>query len=272
MDDGSEIKNMESTIWYLKNIKLFRNLTDSDFYALNRSANVKQCSRREQISGKTNLGNTVYLIKKGRVKIYQLLPNGEGFTLEVLESGEIFGESENDDNVPRDTIAETLDDTLLYVMRRRDFELFLKKKPDLTMRLTRFARARREDIHNHLENLVFRTASSRLACLLLYFAGGGGVHNSTGMELRVKLSRADLAKLTGAVRETIDDLLKELERLSIIEVRGRRIRLLNQWKLKKIADAKMHELEIPPDEEEESNLFEVASDSLAPPTEQKTSQ
>ncbi len=263
---------MEAQIWYLKNIKFFNNLTDSDFYALNRSANVKQCSRREQVSGKTNLGNTVYLIKKGRVKIYKLLPNGEGLTLEVLESGEIFGESENDDSVPRDTIAETLDETLLYVMRRRDFELFLKKKPDLTTHLTRFAPTRRQHIHNHLENLVFRTASSRLACLLLFFADGGGVHNSTGMELPVKLSRADLAKLTGTARETIDDLLKELERLSIIEVRGRRIRLLNQWKIKKIADAKMVELEIPPDEEEEPNLFDVPSSSLTPPTEQKTAQ
>lgn len=263
---------METQIWYLKNIKFFRNLTDSDFYALNRSAHVKQCSRREQVTGKTNLGNTVYLLSKGRVKIYKRLPNGEGLTLEVLESGEIFGEAENDNDEPLDTIAETLDNTLLYVMRRRDFELFLKKKPDLTMRLTRFAPTHRRRIHNPLENLVFRSASSRLACLLLSFANGGGVHNSTGMELRVKLSRADLAKLTGTAQETIHDLLKELERLNIIEVRGRRIRLLNQWKIKKIADAKMVELEIPPDDEEESNLFDVPGNSLSPPTEQKTTQ
>ena len=263
---------METQIWYLKNIKFFRNLTDADYYALDRRANLKQYSRREQVNGKTDFGNTVYLLRNGRVKIYKLLPNGEGLTLEVVESGEIFGETENVDDEPRDTVAETLNDSLLYVMRRRDFELFLKKKPDLTMRLTKFARTRRQHLQNHIGNLVFRTASSRLACLLLSLASGGGVHNSNGMELRVKLSQTDLAKLTGTVRETIGDLLNELERLSIIEVQGRRIRLLNQWKLKKIADAKMEELEIPPDEEEELNLFDVPGNSLTPPTEQKTAK
>ena len=263
---------METPIWYLKNIKFFRNLTEADLYALDRIAITRQCTRREQITGKTDFGNIVYLLRKGRVKIYQLSPKGEGFTLEVVESGDIFGESDNVDDEARDTVAETLDDSVLYVMRRKDFEMFLKKKPDLTMRLTKFISTHGRHIQNHLENLVFRTGSSRLACLLLSFADGGGVHNSTGMELPVKLSRADLAKLTGTARETIDDLLKELERLSIIEVRGRRIRLLNQWKIKKIADAKMVELEIPPDEEEEPNLFDVPSSSLTPPTEQKTAQ
>ena len=262
---------METQIWYLKNIKFFRNLTEADLYALDRIAITRQCTRREQVTGKTDFGNTVYLLKKGRVKIYKLLPNSEGLTLEVVESGDIFGESDVDDEA-RDTVAETLDDSILYVIRRRDFETFLRKKPDLTTRLTKFASTRRRHIQNHLENLVFRTASSRLACLLLSLADGCGVHNSNGMELRVNLSRTDLAKLTGTARETISDLLNELERLSIIEVQGRRIRLQNQWKLKKIADAKTQELEIPPDEDEESNLFDIPANSLTPPTEQKTAQ
>lgn len=263
---------MDTQTWYLKDIKFFRNLTETDFYDLNRNTKLKQCSRREQVTEKTEVGSNVYLLKKGRVKIFRLSPNGEGLTLEVLESGDIFGETENDDDAPRDVKAESLDDSLLYVMRRRDLELFLKKKPDLTMRPAKILRTRRNHVQNHLDNLVFRTASSRLACLLLSLADGGGVHNSNGMELRVKLSRADFAKLTGTARETVVDLLNELERLDLIEVRGRRIRLLNQWKLKKIADAKMQELEIPPDDEEESNLFEIPSNNPAPPTEQNTAQ
>jgi CRP-like cAMP-binding protein len=263
---------MEATIWYLKNVNFFRSLTERDFYALNRSTVIKACDRREQVSGKTDFGDTVYLLKKGRVKIYKLLPNGEGLTLEVIESGEIFGESASVEEEPHDTIAETLDDVLICVMRRRDFELFLKKKPDLTTRVTKLTCTRRRHIQRHLGNLVFRTASSRLAFLLLSLAGGRGIHNSNGMVLRVKLSQGNLSKLTGTTRESTSNLLNELERLDIIEVQGRRIKLLNQWKLKKIADAKMDELEIPPDEEEELDGFGVPGNSLTPPTEQKIAQ
>ena len=215
---------METPIWYLKNIKFFRNLTEADLYALDRVAITRQCTRREQITGKTDFGNTVYLLKKGRVKIYQLSPKGEGLTLEVVESGDIFGESDNVDDEARDTVAETLDDSLLYVMRRKDFEMFLKKKPDLTMRLTKFISTHGRQIQNHLENLVFRTVSSRLACLLLSLADGCGVHNSNGLELRVNLSRTDIAKLTGTARETISDLLNELERRRLLTPKRKSLR------------------------------------------------
>ena len=59
----------------------------------------------------------------------------------VLENGEIFGEMTLIDEGPRGTIAETLDDSDICVIRRRDFEMLLKKKPDLAMHVTKTNRA-----------------------------------------------------------------------------------------------------------------------------------
>ena len=174
-------------IWYLKNINIFRDLTEADLSVLDRITYMKGYSRREQVYSQGDPGDVVYLLKEGRVKIYKLSADGKQLTLEILEPGEIFGEMALVDDSPRDTIAETLDDSLLCVMRRRDFELLLRKKPDLAMRVTKLIGARRRQIENQLENLVFRSAPSRLALLLIFLGGRYGVHDSRGIILNIKL-------------------------------------------------------------------------------------
>ena len=243
------------SIWYLKNINIFHDLDDVDLSVLDRITHMKEYGPLEQVHGHGNPGDVVYLLKKGRVKIYKLSPEGKTLTLEILEAGEIFGEIALVDDTPRDTKAETLIDSLVFVMRRRDFELLLRKKSDLGMRVTKRIGRRGRHVENQLKSLVFRSAPSRLAYLLLSLAGRHGVHDSRGIILNIKLSQKELANLIGTARETTSALINEFKRLNFIDIQHRRIKLLNQWQLKKIADAKMRGLDIPPREEDNLDGF-----------------
>ena len=245
------MKRLEK-IWYLKHFDIFKDLTDREIDVIDRISYMKRYSRRERIYGQGDPGDLVYLLKEGRVKIYKLSPDGKELTLAVLENGEIFGEMALIDEGPRGTIAETLDDSDICVIRRRDFEMLLKKKPDLAMHVTKLIGLRRREIENQLENLVFRNAPSRLAALLMSLAEKHGVRDSQGIILNVKLSQQELANLIGTARETTSALLNEFKRLGFIDIRHRRIKILEQWQLKKIADAKMNEFSITVDPEEES--------------------
>ncbi len=237
-------------IWYLKHINIFNGMTDVDLGELNRITCTESYNRHDQVRGQDDSRNVIYLLKEGRVKIYKPLPEGKESTLAVLDPGEIFGEMGLSDEGPRDTIAETLDDTLLCVIRRRNFENLLRKKPELTMRTTKLIGVRRRAIENQLENLVFRSVSSRLALLLISLAERYGVRDSRGIMLSVKLSQQKLAYLIATVRETTSALLNEFERLGFIDIRHRRIKILDQWALKKIADARVKELSIQEDSEQ----------------------
>jgi CRP-like cAMP-binding protein len=244
------MKRLEKT-WYLKRFNLFKSLTDREIGVVDRISYMKGYSRREQIYGQSDPGDVVYLLKEGRVKIYKLSPDGKELTLAVLESGEIFGEMALIDEGPRDTIAETLEESLVCVIRRRDFELLLKKKPDLAMHVTKLIGLRRRKIENQLENLVFRNAPSRLAILLMSLADKHGVRDSRGIILNVKLSQQELANLIGTARETTSALLNEFKRLGMIDIQSRRIKILDQWRLKKIADAKIRAFPIETETESE---------------------
>ena len=238
-------------IWYLKHINIFGDMTDADLGVLDRITYMKDYSRREQVYGQSDPGDVIYLLKEGRVKIYKLSPEGKELTLAILEPGEIFGEMALVDQGPRDTIAEALDNTLLCVIRRRDFEILLRKKPELAMRVTKLIGVRRREIENQLENLVFRSASSRLALLLMSLGERHGIRDSRGIILNVKLSQQELANLIGTARETTSALLNEFKRLGIIDIQHRRIKILNQWELKRIADERMQEISIQQEGENE---------------------
>lgn len=235
--------------WYLKHINIFAGMTDVDLGDLNRIADMASYDRHQQIHGQDDSEDVIYFLKEGRVKIYQPLPEEKERTLAVLEPGEIFGAMALFEETPRDTIAETLDETLLCVIRRRNFGILLRKKPELTMRTTIFVGVKRQSIENQLENLVFRSVSSRLALLLITLAEKDGVRESRGITLSVKLSGQKLARLTATPRETTSPLLNEFERLGYIEIRHRQIKILNQWALKKIADDRMRELPVQEDVE-----------------------
>ena len=238
-------------IWYLQHFNIFKDLTDREIGVVDRISYMRHYRRREQVYGQSDPGDVVYLLKEGRVKIYKLSPDGKELTLAILEHGEIFGEMALIDEGPRDTIAETLEDSYICVVRRRDFELLLKKKPDLAMHVTKLIGMRRREIENQLENLVFRNAPSRLALLLMSLAEKYGVRDSQGIILNVKLSQQELANLIGTARETTSALLNEFKRLGFIDIRSRRIKILDQWRLKKIADAKMREFPIEVESEDE---------------------
>ncbi len=115
--------------WSVKQIHIFRDLIEADAEALARLTTFKRLKNGEPLCTEG-----VYLLKEGRVKIYEKPPDGEPVTLELLEPGEIFGAVQwENDNVHPNVIAETLTETVVGSVSVKNFQFFLKRKPHLAM-------------------------------------------------------------------------------------------------------------------------------------------
>ncbi|MFN3477488.1 MAG: Crp/Fnr family transcriptional regulator, partial [Candidatus Methylomirabilales bacterium] len=135
---------------------------------------------------------------------------------------------------PQEAIAEALEDSLLCIIQRRDFEALLRRKPDLALRVTKFIGFKRKRIESRLEDLVFKDVPGRLAALLLQLAKDYGVLDRRGVLLRIKLSQRELANLIGASREMVNHALSQFRRKRLVDVEGRQIVILSQEALKAI--------------------------------------
>ena len=266
--------------WSVKQIDIFKDLAKADADALARLTTFKTLKNGEPLCAEG-----VYLLKEGRVKIYETPPEGEPVTLELLEPGEIFGAVQwEDDKSHPNVTAETLTETVVGVVKVQNFQFFLKRKPHLAMpppktfawfikrflyswisrlptKLRNFnpvtSRSKsRAGQTNLLLNIAFRSSASRLAFLLQNYADAPkhnqtlGGHGSQGT-LR-KLSTKKLARLIGSSVEKTETLLNQFKQHKILEKRFRRIQILDPWQLKKIANARMETIPQIPEEQNET--------------------
>ncbi|MCE2399586.1 cyclic nucleotide-binding domain-containing protein [Candidatus Poribacteria bacterium] len=138
--------------WYVKQIHVFRDLSEEDARVLAQIVTFKNLKHEERIREEG-----VYLIKEGRVKISENLSDADSEKVEkrsknsdsnekqdpetkdVLEPGEIFGVISDEGvlNENRTTFAETLTEVWLGTATIRDFSFFLKRKPHLALPLPR---------------------------------------------------------------------------------------------------------------------------------------
>jgi CRP/FNR family transcriptional regulator len=82
-----------------------------------------------------------------------------------------------------------------------------------------------------IENLSLKEVPGRLAAYLLYLADEQGREE----EITLTTSKGQLASLLGTIPETLSRVLRKLSRQNIIQVKGRRIKLINRTELKAVA-------------------------------------
>lgn len=191
-----------------------------------------EVKKRQPIYLPDDPSNTVYLLKKGRVKIGSSTPSGKEVTFEILDPGEIFGELEALEDSPREALAETLDDALICAIRREDFTRYLREHPGLMVRLTKLMGFRLRKIQSRVEDLVFRDVPARLAHLLLELKKTDGVPEGGG--IRVKLTHQEMANLIGCSRETVSATLGQFRKRRLIRIDGRSITILDSYGLHRL--------------------------------------
>jgi CRP/FNR family cyclic AMP-dependent transcriptional regulator len=228
----------QNKLWYLKHIRLFDGLSQTEMQEMERITRMQAVKKRQPLYLPGDPSSNVYLLKQGRVKLASTAVSGKEVTFEILEPGEIFGELEVLEGLPRETAAEALDDTLICVIRREDFDKYLEAHPNITVRLTKLIGLRLRRIQSRVEDLVFRDVPARLAHLLLELRKTDGVPDGTSIRLRVKLTHQEIANLIGCSRETVSTTLGQFREQGLIRMEGRSIAILNPDHLTRLVSSR----------------------------------
>lgn len=221
-------------LWYLKHIRLFEGITPSEMNEMEKITRMEEVKKRQPLYLQGDPSSNVYLLKQGRVKIANTAPSGKEVTFEILEPGEIFGELEVLEDTPRSTSAEALDDTLICVIPRKEFDQYLAMHPTVTVKLTKLIGLRLRKIQSRVEDLVFRDVPARLAHLLLELSKNDGVIHQQGIRLKAKLTHQEMANLIGCSRETVSTIIGQFRDQGFLQIDGRTIIILNEKELTKL--------------------------------------
>ena len=227
-------------LWFLKHIRLFDGISPSEMQEMEKITRMEEVKKRQPLYLPGDPSSNVYLLKKGRVKIANTAPNGKEVTFDILEPGEVFGELDVLEDAPRSTSAETLDDAVICVIPRKDFDQYLAMHPTVMFKLTKLIGLRLKKIQSRVEDLVFREVPARLAHLLSELGKTEGVVEKQGIRLKVKLTHQEMANLIGCSRETVSTTMGQFRDDGLIQIDGRTITILKPDGLSRLVSGPLH--------------------------------
>jgi CRP-like cAMP-binding protein len=177
----------------------------------------------EVLFQKGDPGDTLYAVRRGQIRIATGTEAGRRLTLNLLGSGDVFGEVALLDGRPRTADAIATERTELFMVRRRDFIELIAQRPHVAVRIIELLCERIRWMSDRMEESVLMPLPERLARRLI------ALGDDYGAEIQV--SQEELAVFIGSTRESVNRQLQEWKRQGLIEIGRGRIRLIDAKRL-----------------------------------------
>ncbi len=208
-------------------MNLFHSLPPEALEPFNRSKLVNFYKKGQLLfyEGSKPLG--VYCINSGRVKLYKTGEDGKQHILRIYGSGEILGMASIFAEREYTSSAEAIEDSVICFIEKSGFFPFLSRYPNLALEVIRNLSQEVMTEEEQIRVLALKTADQRLAELLLMLKETFGRPENSHVVLSLPLSRKEMAEMIGTTPETVIRLLKQFERKGLVEIRGRRIVILD---------------------------------------------
>lgn len=165
----------------------------------------------------------LFMLKKGRVRIYKVTPDGWEFTLAVVEAGTMFGEMALTAQRLREAYAEATEPSDICVLRNAELEFLVRENPDVGLRMMRVLSERLRLCETRLEDIGLKDVPARLASLVLQLAESEGIMTHEGPKIPTRYTHRQLATMIGSSRETVTRAFTKLQQTGAVELRQRHI-------------------------------------------------
>ena len=215
---------MQRRLWYIKNAALFSWLQEEELQRLASRSEMVACKRNTTFYFAHEQSDSIYLMKQGRVKLTRTSAEGREVILDILGPGEIFGELAVTGEELRTHSATAVDDALVCIIARQEFEALLRRHPEMALRVLKLVGLRRRELEMRLEDLIFQPVANRLVLTLLWQARRHGTKGADG-SVNLPLTQKDLAHLVGASREAVAEQIAEFKQAGLLETGYRSIKL-----------------------------------------------
>lgn len=217
---------MSSTAEFLATVPLFRDLDAGETARFAQLVRERTYVRGSVIVFEDDPGDALFVVRRGRVKVVLIAPDGREVILGLLGVGEHFGELTLIDDEPRSAHVVAMEDAELLVLRREDFRRRVEENPAVAWALLQELSRRLRRADDKIGALVLLDVPGRIAHLLLDASAEVG-----GAAIDKPLTHQTIAQLIGASRETVSRTIREFVEHGWISTERRRIQLIDRGAL-----------------------------------------
>lgn len=169
----------------------------------------------------------LFLLKRGRIRVFRVSPEGRALTTAVVSPGTMFGEMALLGQSMYDNYAEALDEAYTCVMDRADARRLLLSDARIAARIVEILGRRLMAMEQRLSEAVFSSVPHRVAAALCTLAADHPANGHCG-PIDLTVTHSQVAELAGTSRETVTKILGDLADQGLVRLSRGHITILDR--------------------------------------------
>lgn len=190
----------------ISKVPIFNHLSPFEMSDIVKEAHSVSYRRGQAIYRAGEQSEGLYIVHKGRVKIYRLSDTGKEQLVRILDPGDFTGELSLFNESIHDAYAEALEQVELCVMGRDDFQQFLLKYPAISLKMLNEFSSRLAKTEKQAAHIAMESVETRIALFL-----ADQVEQQKRRQIHLPMSRKDLASHLGTTPETVSRKLADFQ-------------------------------------------------------------
>lgn len=213
---------------------IFKHLTTEEQDAMNLEKDFRVYTRGDILYQEGNRISGFFCINSGIIKVFKTGFDGKEQIIRFAKKGDIIAYRSVLSNELACTSAKVIEDCQVCFLPSEILVSFIKTNPTYALELMRLACHELGEANSFITDIAQKTVRERLAEVLLFLVNDFGLDNE--QYLNISLTREELANIVGTATESVIRLLSEFKSDKLVELNGRKIRILNMKGLEKISN------------------------------------
>ncbi|MGN7413520.1 Crp/Fnr family transcriptional regulator [Paenibacillus sp. SAF-068] len=209
-------------------VSLFQHLDPSEAALLTSLLHTRKYNKGEVVVQEGERSDTLHVVHQGCVKLSKYNENGKEHIIRFLFPGDFFGQDSLLHQQPHAANAEVLEPSAICSISKHDFDQLLEHDPKLAYHFLLAISNLLRETDEWNSSLSAMTTEQKIAKLLLFFHN----RNHAKHEIRLPVSKKDMALLLGITPETLSRKLAIMQTQGLLQVTGNCILILQLEQLR----------------------------------------
>lgn len=214
---------------------IFCDLNGDEIAGLDENKETTVYKKGQVIFNEGSRPRGLYCVNDGKVKVSKMGDEGKEHILHLAKGGDIMGYRAILSGDTYSCTATVLEDSVICFVPRSHFFDMVEKNGTLSMKVIKLLSQELKTAEKGITDLAQKPVRERLAEALLFLKETYG-YEQDGKTINVKMTREELANVIGTATESAIRLLSELNKDKVIELIGKKIKILNMQLLVRTAN------------------------------------
>ena len=232
-----ERRSLSEKLGLLRELELFAGLSDRDIEAIGHATTMTHCSRGHVVLTPHDIPDRIHILKKGKVRVYRVTPDGKQLTLDIYERGTILGDMTmlGQDRLP-EAYAEAIEEAVICTITPAELLRLIGNYPLIGVNIIRYLSVRLQEAQREIEAMAYQRVGQRLARRLVDLAQRFGVSTVRGTLIEARLTQQELAEMIGTTRETLAHTLADFRRRGLLDTERHQVLIRDAARLAEVAE------------------------------------